>query len=99
MPVGEKGTSEGDSGGSPGRRSRQKNGLTDRDMEKDEHWTDREDDRGKDQNRERDHEHHKESTVAARFEDKEITDLKMVCALSLNTFKLVAHCWISIAKV
>ncbi len=62
-------------GGSPSRRSGQKSGLTDRDVDKDEHWTDR-DDRFKSRDHGEDENHR--STVAARFEDKEITDLKMV---------------------
>lgn len=76
MPVGEKSAHEGgDGGGSPSRRSGQKSGLTDRDVDKDEHWTDRDEkfkskDHGEDETQ--------RSTVAARFEDKEITDLKMV---------------------
>lgn len=70
VPVGEKGTDDGP--GSPGRRSGgQKSGLTDRDTEdwdKDDHT------------HSRDHTSDKAggSTVATRFEDKDITDLKMV---------------------
>jgi len=85
VPLGEKGAEEGR--GSPGRRSGQKSGLTDRDPETDENWN--KDDRARD----RDHESSKAggSTVAARFEDKDITDLKMVsnCFFDLYFYQVV----------
>lgn len=79
VPVGEKDAEGGR--GSPGRRSGQKSGLTDRDAEADENWD--KDDRARD----RGHESGKAggSTVAARFEDKDITDLKMVSNVYVTT--------------
>ena len=73
VPVGEKGADEGGKG-SPGRRSGQKSGLTDRDTDPEENWD--KDDRTRNSGRGSDKAGG--STVAARFEDKDITDLKMV---------------------
>lgn len=76
VPVGEQSAEKAKS---PGRRS----GLTDRDTAADdgEHWFDREDARrGEDEDGDRDR-RREGGTVHSRFEDKDITDLKMVCPL------------------
>lgn len=79
VPMGEKERNKDRDGAGSRSPSRRAAGLTDRDSERDgENWLD--DDRdGEGRRRDADGDRLHGNTVNARFEDKDITDLKMVC--------------------
>jgi hypothetical protein len=86
VPVGEKRTEEGRSPG----RDKGRSGLTERDREEGERWFDRE-------HPDRDGSPHEDrgagGTVHSRFQDKDITDLKMVWLMaSAACFCVCTHC-------